>query len=100
MFATRSQKRIGNDLYHGYRHELDDADHAALLEQLAGLKAMVIVSGYATPLYDARLAGWTRVERDARADRGQARTEVLWINPAADRARKAGPLFASMTEAA
>ena len=100
MFATRSQKRMGNDLYHGYRHELDDAGHRALLEQLLGLGSMVVVSGYATPLYDRMLAGWTRVERDARADRGEARTEVLWINPAADLARKAGPLFSSMTEAA
>lgn len=94
MYETRSQKRIGNDLYHGYRHELDDDGHKELLEQLVGLTAMVVISGYATALYDRMLSGWTRVQRDARADRGEARTEVLWINPAADRARQVGPLFA------
>jgi DNA adenine methylase len=83
MFATRSQKRKGNDLYHGYQHELTDEDHAALLDQLLGLTGMVLLSGYPSDLYDARLAGWKRVEKAAQADRGEKRTEVLWINPAA-----------------
>lgn len=82
-FATRSQKRIGKDLYHGYRHELTDADHVALLDQLLELKGMVVLSGYGCELYDAKLAGWHRVTKAAQADRGEARTEVLWINPAA-----------------
>ena len=95
MFACRSQKRIGNDLYHGYRHELSDDDQAALLAQLIDSDAMVIVSGYPTPLYDEtfRAAGWRRVEKDAWADRGAARTEVLWLNPACVRAIAHGPLF-------
>ncbi|MDR3488760.1 MAG: DNA adenine methylase [Bradyrhizobium sp.] len=83
MFETRSKKRIGNDLYHGYRHELDDEAHRALLDQLVGLSSMVVLSGYPTALYDIALPGWMRIEKDARADRGEARTEVLWINPQA-----------------
>jgi DNA adenine methylase len=94
MFATRSAKRIGNDLFHGYRHEMDDAGHAALLEQLIGLVGMVVVSGYATALYDTALAGWRRVETAAFADRGEARTEVLWLNPACVDRLGDGPLFA------
>lgn len=96
MFETRSKKRIGNDLYHGYRHEMEDEAHAALLDQVRGLSAMVVISGYATPAYDDALQGWMRVEREAQADRGEARTEVLWINLAAAAALRAnaGPLFA------
>ena len=43
-FGTRSQKRKGNDLYHGYRHEMSDADHLALIDQasrLCGLRGAV-----------------------------------------------------------
>lgn len=104
MFETRSQKRVGNDLYHGYRHELDDAGHAALLQQLVGLCGMVVLSGYATALYDQALLGWLRVEKNTWADRGEARTEVLWLNPAAVAALEAQrrathmPLFAEAVE--
>ncbi|WP_244424650.1 hypothetical protein [Methylobacterium nodulans] len=44
---------------------------------------MVVLSGYPSPVYDAALPGWTRVERAAHADGARARTEVLWINPRA-----------------
>lgn len=104
VFSTRSQKRKGNDLYHGYRHEMSDADHAALLDQVGGAQAMVVISGYASPLYEKRLSSWQRHETVAFADRGGARTEVLWLNPACaealDRAhRGAGtPLFARAAE--
>ena len=83
MFETRSQKRKGSDLYHGYNHELSDDEHAALIEQLRGLVGMVVLSGYASELYERELAGWHRIEKEAFADRGGARTEVIWLNPAA-----------------
>lgn len=70
VFSTRSQKRVGNDLYHGYRHELTDADHAALLEQLVACRSMIVLSGYSSELYHRALAGWTRHETKAFADRG------------------------------
>lgn len=82
-FSTRSQKRKGADLYHGYKHELTDAQHAELIAQLRGLAGMVALSGYASALYDTLLAGWTRLEHETTADRGGARTEILWLNPAA-----------------
>lgn len=90
---------------HRYRHELDDAAQARLLEALRGLSGMVVLSGYPHPLYDEALTGWSRVERAALADGARERTEVLWINPAAatalERARSSvqTPLFA-MLEAA
>lgn len=65
-----------------YAHELDGGGHAALLDQLRGLRGMVILSGYPHPSYDKALPDWRRVERAALADGARPRTEVLWINPA------------------
>jgi DNA adenine methylase len=68
---------------HKYRHELNDGDHARLLELARGLRGMVVISGYASALYDRALADWRRVEKPALADGARQRMEVLWINPAA-----------------
>lgn len=96
------ETRSGGNPYcakHKYRHEMNDADHVALLDALRGLKGMVVLSGYPSPLYDQQLDGWLRVERAALADGARERTEVLWINPACAAAleqEKAGagaPLF-------
>lgn len=67
---------------HGYRHELDGGGHAELLDALLGLAGYVVLSGYPSPLYDARLSGWRRLEKQALADGARPRTEVLWLNPA------------------
>lgn len=84
MPESRSVKaRKGGGGYHGYTHELTIADHEALLDGLNALTGMVVLSGYATPLYDEGLPGWRRLERQTHADGARARTEVLWINPAA-----------------
>lgn len=82
---TRNKKNRF-DPKHQYRHELTIDDHVRLLEALRGLAGMVVLSGYPAPLYDQSLPGWERVERSARADGAGERTEVLWINPAAQRA--------------
>lgn len=66
-----------------YAHEMTVEEHAALLEQLAVSRAMVVLSGYPSALYDDALAGWRRLELEARAHRNAPRTEVLWINSAA-----------------
>ena len=69
----------------GYRHELDAAQHVALLDALKRVQGMVVLSGYPSPMYDEALAGWRRVERqhNAMALKAHARTEVLWISPSA-----------------
>lgn len=79
VFETRS---VGNPYCKkGYRHEMTDEQHRELAATLRELKGMVIVSGYACPLYDDELyAGWYRVERPALADGARPRTEVLWLN--------------------
>lgn len=46
------------------------------------VEGMVVLSGYASDLYDDTLSGWKRVTRTALADGARTRTEVLWVNPA------------------
>lgn len=82
--ATRSIKaRKGGERYHTYAHEMTEADHAELLEVIRSSSAMIVLSGYPDPTYDAALAGWSTRTYAARAHRNSARTERLWLNPAA-----------------
>jgi DNA adenine methylase len=75
VMSTRSDK-------HGdYSHEMTDSDHQTLAAGLAGLKGMVIVSGYRCDLYDSLYAGWKRFDRSARADNAAKRIESLWLSP-------------------
>lgn len=84
MPETRSTKSgRGRLKYHAYAHEMTADDHAELLGALAGVAGMVVLSGYAAPLYERALTDWRRVETLAHADGGRERTEVLWINPQA-----------------
>lgn len=96
---TRSPANKYDGKYRMYRHEMTDADHAALLEALKGLSGMVVLSGYPHAMCDDALlpAGWYRTEKKALADGARERTEVLWINPACraarDRDRVQGEMF-------
>lgn len=83
-----------------YRHEMAEADHRDLAAALAAVKASVVLSGYASELYDAELyPGWHRT--DFRSGTGQNaetwgnRTEVLWSN----RPFPQGSLFDQIGEA-
>jgi len=68
----------------GYRHEMTEADHVALLEQLRQVKGMVVLAGYPSRLYDTLLSDWHRIKRPHRAQgSSRVRTEVLWLSPAA-----------------
>lgn len=88
MPKTRSQKsRVGGLKYHCYTHEMTEADHVELLDFVRTLQGMVVLSGYPSALYDDALADWHRMTWAAFADGARARTEVLWINPAAMAAR-------------
>jgi len=93
--ATRSTKsRKPGEKYHTYAHEMTVEEHMELLDLIRQLRAMVIISGYPDPIYDDMLAGWQKRTTDARAHQNSARTECIWINPAARAALSAGPLFA------
>ncbi|HYG67167.1 MAG TPA: DNA adenine methylase [Anaeromyxobacteraceae bacterium] len=77
----------------GYRHEMSDDDHRELAAWARSTEAAVVISGYASELYDEELyPDWKRVTRKAYADArrqssdsvaGPWRTEVLWISPTA-----------------
>lgn len=52
----------------------------------------VVLSGYHNALYDTRLASWACVETVAQAEKGNTRTECLWLNEAATANRQLRPL--------
>jgi DNA adenine methylase len=68
-----------------YAHEMSTDDHVALLDALDAHPGPVLLSGYASALYNGRLASWHRVSRSGGIEGGQSRTEVLWLNPVAAR---------------
>lgn len=70
-----------NDHRPDYRFELTDDDHRKLADFLKTLKGKIVLSGYASPLYDELFDGWNRLERAALADGAEKRIEVLWISP-------------------
>lgn len=85
VHETRSGLYTGQGSAVGYTHEMTDDDHRKMAGGLRILQGMVIVSGYACPLYDEELfSDWTRYEIPALADGARERIEVLWMNePAA-----------------
>jgi hypothetical protein len=63
-----------------YKHEMSRGDHERLLASLVQLRCRVMLSGYASPLYDRQLRGWHR-ETHAAITRGRTMaTEVVWCN--------------------
>jgi DNA adenine methylase len=72
VHSTRSSRK-------GYRYEMSDGDHGRLLAVLRSLPCSVIISGYASSVYDELLVDWRRREYQVMT-RGGVRTEVLWMN--------------------
>jgi DNA adenine methylase len=98
VHSTRSLRGVKNGCY---RHEMDDAGHAELLQALQALQGMVVLSGYESGLYADALPGWHAYRTRARISAGRGtgiRTEVAWVSPACQRAlaRAAGGLFAEV----
>lgn len=91
-WGTRSLN--GKKVSHFYNHEMDDAAHIELAEQLQTSSGMVILSGYPCDLYDNELyKDWHRIERKAFADGARERTEVLWLNDTAASGNEERGLF-------
>ena len=67
-----------------YRYDYEEGDHVELLELLKTLPCAVIVSGYASVLYEERLKGWNTLELQVMNQAG-VRTERLWFNFVVDR---------------
>ncbi len=63
-----------------YGHEMTDADHEELLEEIGGSRARVMISGYASEMYDGRLEGWRKQLFRSCAQGGDPREETVWMN--------------------
>ncbi len=66
-----------------YRHEMTDQDHRELAAALREARAAVVLSGYASALYEALYDGWQRREIPTATGQGgtwEDRTEVVWCN--------------------
>jgi len=67
-----------------YKHDMPtDDQHTELAEALRSIPAAVVVSGYASPLYEQLYDGWDRVEIPTTTGHGgtlQDRTAVLRSN--------------------
>lgn len=70
--STRRSERV-------YRHEMSERQHIDLLTALRRLPGPVILSGYASDLYDELLCDWRTVTFRAKTHAG-VRIETLWMN--------------------
>ena len=70
--ATRRQKRV-------YRLDYSEEDHERLAALLRELPCMVILSGYANPVYERLLSDWRTKTFEAKTH-VNVRTETLWFN--------------------
>ncbi len=77
LLQTRSSQRK-------YRYDYREQDHVELLELLKTLPCHVILSGYASSLYDDLLNEWNSTELQVMNQAG-VRTEKLWFNFTVDR---------------
>jgi DNA adenine methylase len=95
VHSTRQEARKG------YSFEMSDAAHEDLLHVLLAARGLVMVSGYASPMYDDALKGWRRLTRVVNDHARQARVEVLWINPrAVEMSEKSAPAQRSLFDVA
>jgi DNA adenine methylase len=66
-----------------YSHEMTNEQHIRLLEVLNQHPGPVLISGYESDLYQEHLEEWTIKKIQATTEKGQVRTEILWINKTA-----------------
>jgi DNA adenine methylase len=66
-----------------YGVEMTYEEHEELLNTLNECKGKVVLSGYPSDLYNAKLSNWRKEEKSGKAhlaNSGQKRTEVIWMN--------------------
>lgn len=79
--TTRSSRQYRVEMSH-------EAEHRELAEALRACKSAVVLSGYASPLYEQLYGDWFQVEISTYTGQGNhvdgarndRRTEVLWVN--------------------
>jgi len=73
MATRKSQRAI-------YRHEFTDQQHHELLTVLRAVPALVMLSGYRCPMYDAALSRWRSIDYPTLTRGGSWAIETLWLN--------------------
>jgi len=75
LMSTRSGKRL-------YEFEMSSSDHRRLLRCLVkiGPAASIMISGYASRMYERALAGWNSIQFESMTRGGYTKTEWLWFN--------------------
>lgn len=63
-----------------YRFDLSDDEHTTLLDILAALPCMVMISGYWSDLYASKLTAWHPTSFEAMTRGGTLATEWVWCN--------------------
>lgn len=63
-----------------YRYEYTTRDHERLLACIQTIPCNVMISGYASALYEAELNDWNVVEYQAMTRAGKMATELVWFN--------------------
>jgi DNA adenine methylase len=63
-----------------YRFEMSDSQHVELLDIMSSLPCRVMISGYWTKLYAAKLRRWNSTTFQAVTRSGRVATEWLWFN--------------------
>jgi len=74
--TVRSSRQYAVEMSH-------DEEHSIMLDALRSCRSAVVLSGYASALYDEDLVDWHRIEFAAftgQANTNGRRTEVLWSN--------------------
>lgn len=66
-----------------YAHLMDESEHIRLAETLLKAKGMVVLSGFASSIYDELYAGWTVLEKTNQANGNNMTVERLWLSPMA-----------------
>jgi len=72
LLSTRTSR-------HRYKFEMTEEQHETLLTILQDLNCRVMISGYPSTLYSARLKAWRCISYRTRT-RGRTLTECLWCN--------------------
>ena len=72
LLRTRNRKQ--------YKYEMTDAEHEELLQEILQSRAMIMISGYESDMYNDLLKGWSKKSFKSCAEYGKPRTEVVWMN--------------------
>jgi DNA adenine methylase len=64
-----------------YDHEMDDNEHAALIDTLKRAQGYVVLSGYECEMYDRLLVGWAKHVTASRSNGQSNERECVWLSP-------------------